>query len=93
MSVFGDIMYVQLQMGANDINSTVYDYVADNTKNGVSAEYEYDDSGNLIKVTYPDHDGEPVFEKYAYNSRNQLTMHTNVRGTVTVYSYDENDTI
>ena len=57
-------------------------------KNGNETYISYDDKGNIAKITYPAVDGVAPEEIFVYNSRNQMTQHTNLRGTVTVYSYD-----
>ena len=50
----------------------------------------YDDFGNVTKVRYPAINGVVPEETFVYNDRNQMIQHTDVRGTVTVYTYDAN---
>ena len=59
-------------------------------RNDNKTEFTYDNFGNLIKISYP-HTGQmPVEEEFAYNRQNQLAAHTDLRGTLTLYSYDVN---
>ena len=57
-------------------------------KNGNTTSFEYDDYGNVTKILYPAVNGVRGEETFVYNSRNQLIRHTDLRGTVTVYTYD-----
>lgn len=57
-------------------------------KNGNTTSFEYDDYGNVTKILYPAVNGVRGEEAFVYNSRNQLIRHTDLRGTVTVYTYD-----
>ena len=50
----------------------------------------YDDFGNVTRVRYPAINGVVPEETFVYNDRNQMIQHTDVRGTVTVYTYDAN---
>ena len=59
-------------------------------KNGFVTDLVYDENGNLISITYPSIDGSYTIEMFAYNARNQLTHHYDLRGTQTAYTYDEN---
>ena len=70
----------------------VYNYLDKPTtitdKNGNKTYISYDLRGNVIQIRYPAVGGVVPEETFAYNSRNQLTEHTDMRGTVTVYTYD-----
>ena len=57
-------------------------------KNGNTTYISYDEKGNIIKVTHPEINGVKPEETFVYNDRNQMTQHTDLRGTVTVYGYD-----
>ena len=57
-------------------------------KNGNKIEITYDTAGNVVKIRYPETCGTVSEETFIYNTRNQLTQHTDLRGTVTVYTYD-----
>lgn len=59
-------------------------------KNGNKTYLAYDAKGNVIKIRYPEIGGVVPEETFVYNTRNQLTQHTDLRGTVTVYTYDAN---
>ena len=59
-------------------------------KNGKTTHFEYDTAGNVVEITYPAIDGTTPKETFVYNARNQMTQHTDIRGAVTVYTYDEN---
>ena len=59
-------------------------------KNGNVTSFTYDSKGNVTKITYPAIGGVIPMETFVYNSRNQLTQHTDIRGTTTVYTYDTN---
>ena len=57
-------------------------------KNGNKTCMEYDSQGNVTKIIYPEINGVSAEETFVYNSRNQLLEHTDMRGTKTVYTYD-----
>ena len=57
-------------------------------RNGHKTYMNYDNRGNIVKIRYPKVDGVAPEETFVYNNRNQLTQHTDLRGTVTVYTYD-----
>ena len=57
-------------------------------KNGNKTYISYDNKGNMTNVTYPAVDGVTPMETFVYNGRNQLTQHTDLRGVLTIYSYD-----
>ncbi len=57
-------------------------------KNGNQTNITYDSNGNITKITYPAVEGVVPEETFVYNARNQMTHHTDLRGTVTVYGYD-----
>ncbi len=57
-------------------------------KNGNKTCITYDSKGNVTKICYPEVNGVTPEETFTYNSRNQLTAHTDLRGTTTIYSYD-----
>lgn len=59
-------------------------------KNGNTTFYQYDSVGNLLSVTYPQTGGTKAVEHYAYNDRNQVVIHSDLRGTITTYTYDNN---
>ena len=59
-------------------------------KNGKLTSFTYDSKGNVTKITYPEVEGGIPTETFVYNSRNQMTQHTDIRGTTTVYTYDAN---
>ena len=64
-------------------------------KNGNTTYFTYDAKGNVTKIRYPAIDTlspEETFpeETFVYNNRNQVTEHTDLRGTVTAYTYDAN---
>ena len=59
-------------------------------KNKKETCFSYDDKGNVISITYPTVNGVCPTESFTYNARNQITSHTDLRGTTTVYTYDEN---
>lgn len=59
-------------------------------KNGNITSFTYDSKGNVTKITYPVIGSVVPTETFIYNSRNQMTQHTDIRGTTTVYSYDAN---
>lgn len=59
-------------------------------KNGNKVYLYYDSVGNVTKIEYPEIGGVVPEETFVYNTRNQLTQHTDIRGTVTVYTYDTN---
>lgn len=59
-------------------------------KNNNVTEYEYDTAGNLTKIKYPAQNGIVPEETFTYNDRNQVLQHTDLRGTVTTYTYDAN---
>ena len=54
--------------------------------NGDTIGYEYDNVGNITKLTYPD--SKEV--TYTYNADNQMTSVTDWNGHKTTYAYDEN---
>ncbi len=54
---------------------------------GNTVKYEYDEVGNLIKLTYPDN----TAVEYTYDLNNNLTKVTDWAGRETVYSYDKNN--
>lgn len=56
--------------------------------NGNKTVITYDSKGNIVKISHSKISGTSVEEFFVYNSRNQLTQYTDLRGTVTVYSYD-----
>ena len=55
-------------------------------KNGNKTILTYDSKGNVVKIRYPAVGGVIPEETFVYNSRNQLTGHTDHRGTVTLYT-------
>ena len=57
-------------------------------RNGNKTTISYDTNGNIVKISHPNINGVIPEETFVYNSRNQLTQHTDLRGTVTVYTYD-----
>jgi len=57
-------------------------------RNGNKTTISYDAKGNVVKISYPEISGTVPEETFVYNSRNQLTQHIDLRGTVTVYTYD-----
>lgn len=57
-------------------------------RNGNKTTLTYDTKGNLVKISHPKIGGVAPEEFFVYNARNQLTQHTDLRGTVTVYTYD-----
>ena len=59
-------------------------------KNNNVTEYEYDTAGNLTKIKYPAQNGIVPEETFTYNDRNQVLQHTDLRGTITTYTYDAN---
>ena len=59
-------------------------------KNGNETVFEYDSRGNITKVIYPCICNDCSIESYQYNDRNQVIKYIDVRGTATVYTYDEN---
>lgn len=58
-------------------------------KNNETWTFTYDLNGNLTTVTYPAMNDAIPQEIYAYNTRNQLIRYVDRRGTITVYTYDE----
>ena len=50
----------------------------------------YDTRGNVTKITYPSVNGDSVTETFSYTITNRVLKHTDTRGTVTAYTYDEN---
>lgn len=58
-------------------------------KNGNETHMYYDDYANVTKIEYPEIDGLVPEESFVYNERNQMIEHIDVRGTKTVYTYDE----
>ena len=59
-------------------------------RNGNHTYFTYDLRGNVTKIQYPAVDGVVPEESFVYNGRNQMTKHTDIRGTVTLYTYDAN---
>ena len=57
-------------------------------KNGNKTCIEYDAKGNVTKIIHPEINGVSAVENFAYNARNQLVEHKDVRGTITIYEYD-----
>ncbi len=57
-------------------------------KNGGKTYFTYDSKGNVTKITYPKIGEVAPTESFVYNERSQITSHTDVRGTVTVFTYD-----
>ena len=57
-------------------------------KNGNKTYFTYDNAGNVVKIRYPAVNGVVPEETFVYNTRNQMTQHTDIRGTLTVYTYD-----
>ncbi len=50
--------------------------------------FEYDEKGNLIRITRPATDGTSPVTTFTYNEKGQLLSTTNPTGIVTAYSYD-----
>ncbi len=57
-------------------------------KNGNATHLYYDAVGNVTRIVYPAVNGVAPAETYVYNARNQVVQHIDLRGTVTVYTYD-----
>ena len=57
-------------------------------KNNHVTTIQYDSAGNVTKIIHPTVDGTPRQETFEYNARNQLKKHTDLRGTLTEYTYD-----
>ena len=55
-------------------------------RNGNKTIITYDTKGNIVKISHPKIGGALEEEFFVYNARNQLTQHTDLRGTVTVYT-------
>ena len=59
-------------------------------RNGNITRIDYDSAGNVVRIRYPEVNNETPEETFVYNDRNQIVQHTDLRGTVTVYTYDAN---
>lgn len=59
-------------------------------RNGNKTTFSYDEAGNVVRICYPAIAGVIPEESFVYNARNQLIRHTDIRGTVTVHTYDIN---
>lgn len=70
-----------------DLNNKVTRIV---DKNGNSTYYDRDSFGDVIAIRYPEVDGVVPQETFTYNFDYQLESHTDLRGTVTQYTYDIN---
>ncbi len=57
-------------------------------KNGNKTQVSYDTKGNVEMIIHPKINGVAPTEIFIYNTRNQLIQHTDLRGTVTSYTYD-----
>ncbi|MBR6502633.1 MAG: Ig-like domain-containing protein [Clostridia bacterium] len=58
-------------------------------KNGNVTRLVYNNFGDIIRIEYPKINGVTPIETFTYNSRNQLSVYTDLRGTTTQYFYDD----
>ena len=54
---------------------------------------KYDNRKNIIKIIYPEIDGICAEETFAYDDNNRLLSYTDLRGTLTAYSYHEDGSL
>ncbi len=76
--------YIQKEYDLNNKITKIID------KNGNTTWYDRDTFGNIIAIRYPEVDGVIPQETFTYNFDYQLESHTDLRGTVTQYTYDIN---
>ncbi|GAB5417015.1 MAG: hypothetical protein Crog4KO_18820 [Crocinitomicaceae bacterium] len=62
---------------------------------GTHVEYEYDNSGNVVRIDYPNHNGNQFYVEYEYDFKNRMTeIRTNLNGnetTLVSYFYRHDD--
>ena len=83
-----------VEMNCAELDKIVYEYdaygrVVKATQNGKSTQIQYNATGQITKITYPD--GKSV--SYTYNVSGELNSVTDSEGYVTQYSYDAYDRV